>query len=221
MNDFFVTSTGTEIGKTIISELFVKTARDRDGTVGYYKPVASGCESTDWGYRSPDEAHIIERTGLSPSAVHASYRFDAPLSPDKAAEREDASIDPETVLADYSDLRDRYDSMIVEGIGGVAVPFTPDYDVSHLAADLDLPVVLVVSSHLGTISHTRTATTYLQQQNVAPAGILLTPKEGRVIESTNKQHLEEFYPDTPIRLVPEVESTGNETLTELIADVFY
>lgn len=220
MQNFFVSSTGTEIGKTIVSELFVNTLLRHDASVGYYKPVASGCESSEWGYRSPDEIHIIEETPLEPSQVHATYRFDAPLSPDKAAEREDASIEPGNVIEDYSDLSDRYETLVVEGIGGVAVPFSPDYDVSDLAADLDLPVVLVVSSHLGTISHTRTAEAFLDQHQVETAGILLTPAKGRDIETTNRDHLREFHPECPVRLIPDLATTDVESVYETIEETF-
>lgn len=217
MSGYFVTSTGTEIGKTLVSKYLVK-ASSRNGTTGYYKPVASGCESTDWGYRSPDEAEIIDGTGLAPSDVHASYRFDAPLSPDKAAEREGESIDPDRILEDHSTLSDQYQTLIVEGIGGVAVPFTRDYDVSNLASDLALPVLLVASSYLGTISFTRTAMTYLAQVDVEPTGILLTPREGRDIETTNRDHLREFYSNPSIRLVPDVSETDGSSLVQLLEE---
>lgn len=220
MSNLFVTSTGTEIGKTIISDLLVKASLKNGESVGYYKPVASGCQSSEWGYRSPDEIHLIERTPLDPSDVHSTFRFEAPLSPDKAAERENSSIRVEDVLEEYRSLSQNYNRLIVEGIGGVAVPFSIDYDVTDLASDLELPAVLVASSHLGTISHTRTAVNYLRDGGVSTAGILLTPAEGRDIEETNRDHLRDFYPDKPIRLVPERDDDNEEAIVETIHDVF-
>lgn len=202
----FVTSTGTEIGKTIVSTLLLMSLHDRYDSVGYCKPVASGCEDSSYGYRSPDEIEVLDRTELTPDDVHATYRFEAPLSPDKAAEREDRSIEPAQVREDWTRLKDEYRALVVEGIGGVAVPFTPDYDVADLAQDLDIPVVLVVASRLGTISHTRTAQSYLGSHDQAASGIILTPGTGEPIEKTNREHLRSFYPDRFVDLLPEIEA---------------
>ncbi|MFB6345563.1 MAG: dethiobiotin synthase [bacterium] len=220
MTGFFVTSTGTEIGKTIVSELFVNGLLRTSSSVGYYKPVASGCKSSEWGYRSPDEVEMIQTTPLEPDDVHSTFRFDAPLSPDKAAEREDRSITIDPILDEYEALKQQYDHLIVEGIGGIAVPFSPTYDVSDLAADLGLPVVMVVASGLGTISHTRTAVNYVNQNNTGVSGILLTPHTGRDIETTNRDHLKEFYPDRSIRLVPEFDENTREQAVDLIHESF-
>jgi len=208
----FVTSTGTEIGKTIVSCLLLKNLRTRYDSIGYWKPVASGCEESSYGYRSPDEVEVLNQTELTPDDVHATDRFEAPLSPDKAAEREGRTIEPGPVLEEWTHLRDEYRALVVEGIGGVAVPFTPNYDVADLARDLDIPVLLVVESRLGTISHTRTAQYYLQNYNSSASAILLTPSTGEPIEETNREHLRNFYPDRFVELLPELEDTPDEAL---------
>ena len=41
-----------------------------------------------------------------------------------------------------------------EGVGGLLVPITPGYLVRDLAIDLELPVVVVARTGLGTINHT-------------------------------------------------------------------
>lgn len=202
-SSLFVTSTGTEIGKTVVSSLFVRLLEEIGRTTGYFKPIASGCGETEHGYRSPDEVEVIRDTPLSPEQVHAEYRFDAPLSPDRAARREDRSIELEPVLERWDRLRDRYDSVVVEGIGGAAVPFSPRADVADLAERLGLPTVLVVAADLGTISHTRTAVGHLEEAGVRTAGIVLTPARGEEIEAINRDHLRELYPERPVELLPE------------------
>lgn len=198
----FVTSTGTEVGKTVVSVLLIRLLRARVDSLGYYKPVASDCDDTIYGYRSPDEAAVIEGGRLPLEDVHADQRFDAPLSPDQAAAREGRSVDVPSAVERHEELMDRYDSLVVEGIGGVAVPLTPDRDVADLAARLGLPVVLVVSSGLGTISHTRTAVEHLRAAGAPPAGLILTPARGEEIETINLDHLRELYPDRPVELLP-------------------
>jgi dethiobiotin synthetase len=46
MEHHFVTSTGTEIGKTLASVLLIRSLADDHETVGYWKPVASGCDES-------------------------------------------------------------------------------------------------------------------------------------------------------------------------------
>ncbi|MFB6355272.1 MAG: hypothetical protein ABEJ65_02005, partial [bacterium] len=69
--------------------------------------------------------------------------------------------------------------------------------------------VLVVPSTLGTISYTRTAMSYLGNE-VEVRAILLTPAFGKNIEAINRDHLKSFYPDTPVRLFPNLDE-GSET----------
>lgn len=206
----FVTSTGTEIGKTLLSGLLLDLLDDDYDSLGYWKPVASGCEDSEYGYRSPDEIYVIDETPLNPDDVQATFRYDAPLSPDKAASKEDESIEPQKLKTCWQQLRERYDAMVVEGIGGVAVPFNPEYDVSDLANMLDIPVVMVVNSRLGTISHTRTAVNYLYQKNMETDGIILTPETGQNIEKLNRRHLKEFYTETFVGLLPQLDESHGQ-----------
>lgn len=213
-SSLFVTSTGTEIGKTVVSTLFVRLLKSSGRATGYFKPIASGCGETEHGYRSPDEVEVIRGSSLAPKQVHAEYRFDAPLSPDRAARRQDRSIELAPVMKRWGRLRDRYDSVVVEGIGGVAVPFTPGrdpVDVADLAARLELPTVLVVAAGLGTISHTRTAVSYLERAGVRTAGIVLTPARGEDIETVNRDHLRELYPERPVELLPECDPEADRS----------
>jgi dethiobiotin synthetase len=57
------------------------------------------------------------------------------------------------VRDNYQALSGRADFVLVEGVGGWKVPLGPDGGVSDLAADLGLPVILVVGLKLGCINH--------------------------------------------------------------------
>lgn len=212
-----MTSTGTEVGKTIVSGLL---SRAMDSPAAYFKPVASGCRDGNWGYRSPDEEYMLERVGLPEEHVEAGFRYRAPLSPDKAAEKEGERLRLASIVKRCRTFLQRYPRVVVEGIGGVAVPFNFNQDVADLARELDLPTVLVVSSRLGTISHTRTAVSYLEQNRVSTDGILLTPRDGEPIEKTNRDHLREFYPDRPVELLPRVDGTESISEASRIMDEF-
>ncbi|MFB6355273.1 MAG: AAA family ATPase, partial [bacterium] len=77
----------------------------------------------------------MERTGLGSDRVDSLARFQAPLSPDVAARRENSVIEYDRIRRQTLQYIDRYENVVVEGIGGVAVPFTSKYDVTSLIND--------------------------------------------------------------------------------------
>lgn len=200
--DLFVTSTGTEVGKTVISILILHHWIDQGYEPVYWKPVASGCVESDHGYRSPDELEVLRHTPLEANQVEATYRFRAPRSPDVAAEKENRRIDIDPLLADYKD-KQQADPVLIEGIGGVAVPLKEDWDVARFLGRLGVEPILVVKPDLGTISHTRTAVNHLRQAGVeGDPRIVMTPLDGRPIEQDNFRHFNELYPELPVVGVP-------------------
>src|SRR5207245_7630590 len=70
-----------------------------------------------------------------------------------AAALEGRAIERGVILQAANDLAARADVLVVEGVGGFCVPLGPEWDTADLAADLGLPVVLVVGLRLGCINH--------------------------------------------------------------------
>ncbi len=82
------------------------------------------------------------------------YRFEAPLAPDVAARLEGREIEPAVILERYRAATAAHELMVVEGAGGLLVPIWGRYTMADLAADLGLPLLVVVASRLGAVSHT-------------------------------------------------------------------
>lgn len=74
-------------------------------------------------------------------------------------------------------LIDRYQALIVEGAGGVAVPLTEDAFVADFIAELQMPAVIVARSGLGTINHTLLTVSYLKQIGVHIIGVIMNDIE--------------------------------------------
>ena len=51
----------------------------------------------------------------------------------------------------------RRDILLIEGVGGIMVPLDAERTVLDVMMALQLPLILVAGSYLGTISHTLTA----------------------------------------------------------------
>ena len=188
MTTVFITSTGTDIGKTFIARGLIRHLRNRGRTVDALKPVASGflpreVETSDVGLLlsalgRPATMTEVER--ISP------WRFMAPLSPDIAAQREGRRIDFGS-LVDFSKgaIESATDVLFIEGIGGVMVPLDERHTVLDWMAALARPIVLVAGNYLGTISHTLTALEVLASRDLEVLSVVLSEREDSVPVAEN------------------------------------
>src|SRR5215217_5058199 len=95
MSAFFVTATGTAVGKTFVTAGLIRQLRRAGRTVKALKPVVSGFDSSFSA--DSDPGVLLTALGGSVSLADieriAPWRFSAPLSPDMAAQREGRSLD--------------------------------------------------------------------------------------------------------------------------------
>lgn len=160
MAKFVITGTGTDIGKTVF-------AAGLAGLIGadYWKPIQTGVIATPGKTPAPgsDAAFVRVMTGarIWPEA----HILPAPLSPHRAAELARAVIDPDALTPPKAD------PLVIEGAGGVLVPLTRELLSADLFARWGLPVILVASTGLGTISHSVTAAESLDRRGVRLHGL--------------------------------------------------
>jgi dethiobiotin synthetase len=185
MSAYFVTSTGTDIGKTFVTAGLIRYLREAGQAVHALKPVVSGydtsvVETSDpavllHALGSPIDAGTIERI--------APWRFRAPLSPDLAAAREGRSIDF-AKLIDFSrsEIAATKGMLFIEGVGGIMVPLDAEHTVLDWMAALQVPVLLVVGGYLGTISHTLTALDVLAAHHLKVVAIVVSESERNPVE---------------------------------------
>jgi len=151
-----VTATGTDIGKTVFAAALTAAL---DGY--YWKPVQAGL----------DDGSDLERVGrLSglPAArlLPEAYRLTTPCSPHRAAEIDGVTIDVDALEPPRCDR-----PLVIEGAGGVLVPFSRQATFADVMARWQLPVVLVAATSLGTISHSLAAIEALRARKVDIRGI--------------------------------------------------
>jgi dethiobiotin synthetase len=150
----FVTGTDTGIGKTRVSATLVSAQRACGRRAVGMKPVASGCRETPEGLRNDDaEALIAASEPAPPYALCNPYALVLPIAPHLAARDAGVEIALEAIVAAYRALAATADRVVVEGVGGWAVPVSDKAMQADLVRALDLPVVLVVGLRLGCINH--------------------------------------------------------------------
>ncbi|HEX5123370.1 MAG TPA: dethiobiotin synthase [Rhodanobacteraceae bacterium] len=150
----FVTGTDTGIGKTRASALLVRAQRACGRRAIGMKPVASGCRETSEGLRNEDaEALIAASDPAPPYALCNPYAFAPPIAPHIAAREAAVAVALDPIIAAYRTLAGMADRVVVEGVGGWAVPLSDALMQADLVRALDVPVVLVVGLRLGCINH--------------------------------------------------------------------
>jgi len=177
---FFITSCGTEIGKTLVTSALCRQLRKKGRAVKALKPVISGydaetaSESDTYLLLDALGSPIDEETiaGISP------WRFKQALSPDMAAERDGRSIPYDELISFCRKaIVQNTGTLLIEGVGGVMVPLGGPRTVLDWASDLKIPALLVTGSYLGSLSHALTAVKALESGGVPLAGVVVSESE--------------------------------------------
>jgi dethiobiotin synthetase/malonyl-CoA O-methyltransferase len=158
----FITGTGTDVGKTWVSSWLVLSLQ-----ADYWKPFQTG---TKQGY----DRDIVAQCAPNATLHQSLYEFQAPLSPEAAARLENQRIDFDRIKLPPSSK-----PIIIEGAGGVLVPLTPEKLMIDLIETINLPVIIVASSALGTINHTLLTIEALRQRLIEPLGFIFSGHENR------------------------------------------
>jgi dethiobiotin synthetase len=150
----FITGTDTEIGKTLVSAAILHKLVQSGQRACGMKPVAAGAEMRD-GRLHNEDADMLAAAGNVhlPPHITTPFMLREPCAPHIAAAIDRVRITPVPILAAYAEILGASDATVVEGVGGFRVPFTDTFDSADLAAQLGLPVIMVVGMRLGCISH--------------------------------------------------------------------
>lgn len=189
MRGFFVTGTGTEVGKTVVAAVIARSLFAGGARVAVFKPAESGLEDGS----EPDHALLRRAAGSTqPDDEIAPYRYREPVSPHLGAELAGEPIEPATLVRAARAAAAQADYLVCEGVGGLLVPLTLGYLVRDLARELGLPVVIAAEPGLGTINHALLTIEAARAVGLDPALVVLTPWPGdpSAVERSNRDAIE-------------------------------
>ena len=194
----FITGTGTEIGKTVIAGGLAASLKQTGMNVGVMKPISTG-DTADAQFLKHAAQVDDELSLINPIYLRH------PLAPSVAARMEGREIDVSCVESTFAELRQKYDFVIVEGVGGIAVPIQDDFLVVHLIKRLQLPILIVAQAGLGTLNHTLLTVAYARQFELQITGIVLNGlcvETAGLAETTNPAEIENLTGVPVIGVVP-------------------
>jgi dethiobiotin synthetase len=203
MSGFFITSSGTEIGKTLVTAALCYQLRQAGKPVAALKPIISGVG--DDAMEGTDTAIIADGLGLelTPDVVNriSPFRYKAPLAPVMAAELEGRTLDYGALIKVCRDSLEAHPFSLIEGVGGSFVPLVGKTLVTDWISDLGLPSLMVVGSYLGTISHTVATFEAMRARGLETRGIVVSESAG------------EGHPDLERTALEIASLTGVRTIT--------
>lgn len=179
----FVVGTDTGVGKSVVSALLLRAARDL-GRAAYWKPVQTGSESDSEAVRALSEASAHE---CLPNAWH----FPLAASPHEAAADAGQAIEPKRVSEGLRGLLRTLSGtrVVVELAGGLLVPYRSEPELVTQAdwlASAGVPLVLVARAGLGTLNHTLLTLEALRARHLEPRALFLVgtphPSNRRTLE---------------------------------------
>jgi dethiobiotin synthetase len=207
----FVTGTGTDVGKTVLSAALTAAMRASGLAVAAHKPAVSGFDALtgEW----PADHVLLGITCEMPPEQVSPLRYGQPLSPHLAARLAGAPVEDAQVIAAATTARDaaaqRHAALIVEGVGGLLVPLTDTLTVRALAVELGLPMLIAASPGLGTINHTLLTLEAARAVNLEVRAVVLTPwpAEPSAVERSNRETIERLG-EVEVMGLPHISAPG-------------
>jgi dethiobiotin synthetase len=191
----FITGTDTGVGKTLVTAGLAASLRSSGIDIGVMKPIETG-----YSPRSSDSAFLMRAAGVEDPLDYISpYRFKFPLSPFAASTMEKIPIHLRKIEQAFHRLLRQHRGVLVEGAGGLLVPITRVSLMVDLALRLDLPLLIVSRTNLGTLNHTLLTVEVAKRRGIKVAGVIfnhLVERKG-LAERTNPEVIKPFL-DVPI-----------------------
>jgi len=172
MNNFFITATDTDAGKTFIACALTKALTDAGKTVAAYKPISAGC-TREGELLINEDALLLTQFANSKQAINEvnPIAFIEPIAPHIAADKADKKITLVDIQQGYQQvLSVNAEFTITEGAGGWRLPLViarnaenskagnnstvnENVFLSDFAKNNQHTVILVVNMKLGCLNH--------------------------------------------------------------------
>ena len=174
---YFVTATGTDVGKTFVTALLVKKWRDSGIDAGYYKAALSGAELRDGKWVAGD-ADYVKRIANLPDTQEqlVSYVYKEAVSPHLAARKEGNPVEIAKVQADFEAATKRHEFIFAEGSGGIICPIRYDAQkifLEDIIKTVNLPILVVTTAALGSINACVLTVEYARSRGLDIRGLIV------------------------------------------------
>lgn len=208
-NIYFVSGIDTDAGKSYCTAWYAKQLTHQGVRVITQKFIQTGntghSEDIDLHRRIMGTGYLPEdQEGLTMPEI-----FSYPCSPHLAARIDQRPIDFAKIEHATQELANRYDTVLVEGAGGLMVPLTEEYLTIDYIAEKNYPLLFVTSGKLGSINHTLLSFEAIRSRGIILHTVLYnlypTLDDSTIQDDTLKfiqNYLKKHFPNTQFKVVP-------------------
>ena len=150
----FVSGIGTNVGKSYATGWLANKLNSEKKNAITLKMIQTGND----GYSEDIDIHrkimglplLDEDKDFTTAPIIMTY----PASPHLAAKIDHCTIDLSKIDRSTEKLFEKYDTILMEGAGGLMVPLKDEYLTIDYIAEKNYPLIFVTSGKLGSINHT-------------------------------------------------------------------
>lgn len=209
---YFVSGIDTDAGKSYATGWLARELNNQGRRTITQKFIQTGNAP---GYSEDIELHRrlmgIPYTEEDLAGLTKPEIFSYPCSPHLAARIDGRPIDFGKIERATEELARRYDTVLLEGAGGLMVPLTEELLTIDYVAQKGYPLIFVTSGKLGSINHTLLSLEAIKHRGMKLDTVMynLYPTvEDKTIQDDTQQfiraYLAKHFADTEIILVPEI-----------------
>lgn len=198
----FVSGIGTNVGKSYATGWLAYKLNSEKKNAITLKMIQTGND----GYSEDIDIHrkimglplLDEDKDFTTAPIIMTY----PASPHLAAKIDHCTIDLSKIDRSTEKLFEKYDTILMEGAGGLMVPITETYTTIDYIREHNLPLALVTNGQLGSISHTLLALEAIKTRQIKLKYVVYNPyfDEDKIIAEETQKYLGEFlkknFPET-------------------------
>lgn len=169
---YFISGIDTDTGKTVAVGLMARYLMKQGVRVITAKLVQTGNDGFSEDLLKHRAMMGVPAFEEDTAGLTAPQIFKFPASPHLAARLEGRVVDVDAIRNAMRLLAERYDIVLVEGAGGVAVPLTDELLTIDFVAHEKWPMIFVTSGKLGSVNHTILSLEAASNRHVPVAGIV-------------------------------------------------
>lgn len=211
-NVYFVSGIDTNIGKSYATGYLAKLWNEQGRRTITQKFIQTGNEP---GYSEDIELHRnimgMELTAEDKEGLTKPEIFSYPASPHLASMLDKRKIDFNKIECATEALSNIYDTVLVEGAGGLMVPLTEDFLTIDYIQQKNYPLIFVTSGKLGSINHTLLSFEAIRNRGIkldTVAYNLFPEGEDKIIRQDTERYirnyLQKYFPQANFVLVPQI-----------------
>ncbi len=208
---FFISGIDTNSGKTIITGLIAKYLLQNKKNSITQKLVQTGCVGIAEDIRVHRKIMGVDLFSEDLNHITCPFVFGHPSSPELSASLEGKTIDLQIIQNSTKQLLEKFQYVLLEGVGGLMVPLTKDKMVIDFIKENSYDLFLVSSPKLGSINHTLLSIETCYNYKIKLKAVIYNnyPVADKLIleNSRNaiKKHLSFRFPDAHFIDIPEVD----------------